>query len=110
MPALLRIVLARSLAVLAAVTTTLLVAPSLPAASTQPEYPTVRREVAVQFPRDHGAHPAYRTEWWYVTGWVRDEEGYERGIQITFFRNRPGSPSRIPARLRQGNSCSRMRP
>ena len=23
------------------------------------------------FPRDHGAHPAFRTEWWYVTGWLR---------------------------------------
>src|SRR6266852_5135375 len=23
---------------------------------------------AFQFPRDHGAHPAYRTEWWYFTG------------------------------------------
>ena len=41
------------------------------------------------FPRDHGAHAQYRTEWWYITGWVRDEAGDEMGVQVTFFRNRP---------------------
>ena len=45
---------------------------------------------ALVFPSDHGAHPEYRTEWWYVTGWTRDEAGIERGIQVTFFRSRPG--------------------
>lgn len=38
------------------------------------------------FPRDHGAHPDHRTEWWYVTGWLKDDEGVERGFQVTFFR------------------------
>ena len=42
------------------------------------------------FPRDHGAHPEFRTEWWYVTGWVKDAAGREWGVQVTFFRNRPG--------------------
>ena len=41
------------------------------------------------FPRDHGAHPDFRTEWWYVTGWLRSD-GVERGFQVTFFRHRPG--------------------
>src|SRR5262245_16389796 len=41
------------------------------------------------FPRDHGAHPLYRTEWWYITGWASDATGGEFGVQITFFRNRP---------------------
>ena len=45
--------------------------------------------VALVFPRDHGAHPAYRTEWWYITGWVQDQRGNDFGVQITFFRNRP---------------------
>jgi predicted secreted hydrolase len=53
------------------------------------QYPHVRAGVALQFPRDHGAHPAYRTEWWYVTGWVQSDGGNPLGIQITFFRNRP---------------------
>jgi predicted secreted hydrolase len=43
----------------------------------------------LRFPDDHGSHPAYRTEWWYLTGWIRDGEGKEYGVQITFFRNRP---------------------
>ena len=42
------------------------------------------------FPRDHGAHAQYRTEWWYITGWVGDEGGGELGVQVTFFRSRPG--------------------
>jgi predicted secreted hydrolase len=45
---------------------------------------------ALAFPRDHGSHPAFRTEWWYLTGWLRDSRGYDRGFQVTFFRNRPG--------------------
>jgi predicted secreted hydrolase len=44
---------------------------------------------ALVFARDHGSHPEFRTEWWYLTGWVRDDEG-ERGVQVTFFRSRPG--------------------
>ena len=39
-----------------------------------------------QFPRDHGAHPEYRTEWWYFTGNLADEAGARFGYQLTFFR------------------------
>ena len=45
---------------------------------------------AVELPRDHGSHPHFRTEWWYVTGWTRGDDGVERGVQVTFFRSRPG--------------------
>ena len=44
----------------------------------------------LRFPRDHGSHPEFRTEWWYVTGWVADAAGRAYGVQVTFFRNRPG--------------------
>jgi predicted secreted hydrolase len=68
----------------------------------QSSYSAVRQGVPITFPRDHGAHPTFRTEWWYITGWVRDSTGHERGIQITFFRNRPGvaesNPSAFAAR------------
>jgi predicted secreted hydrolase len=37
-------------------------------------------------PRDHGAHPDTRTEWWYVTGIVDDDDGRRYGFQITIFR------------------------
>ena len=60
-----------------------------PAGGRDPEYPAVQPGVALVFPRDHGAHPAYRTEWWYITGWVQDQRGNDFGVQITFFRNRP---------------------
>jgi predicted secreted hydrolase len=68
------------------------------------EYPAVDAKVALAFPRDHGSHPRFRTEWWYVTGWVRDGSGSEIGVQVTFFRSRPGvneaSTSRFaPAQL-----------
>lgn len=42
----------------------------------------------MQFPRDEGAHPEFRIEWWYLTGWL-DEATRPLGFQITFFRARP---------------------
>ena len=59
----------------------------LPAAAAGPEQwrqATAPREW--KFPRDHGAHPAYRTEWWYFTGNLNDGQGNAFGYQLTFFR------------------------
>lgn len=42
------------------------------------------------FPDDYGAHPDFRTEWWYVTGWLRLPDGTSIGFQSTFFRVRTG--------------------
>ncbi|MDZ4787962.1 MAG: lipocalin-like domain-containing protein [Blastochloris sp.] len=39
-----------------------------------------------QFPRDHGSHPEFQTEWWYFTGNLQDEKGRPFGYQLTFFR------------------------
>lgn len=51
----------------------------------------------LQFPRDHGSHPDFRIEWWYITGWLRDSAQRDLGFQITFFRAKPqlraGNPS-----------------
>lgn len=64
--------------------------PCLPwLSAAQAQYPDVVRGTPLSFPRDHGAHPDYRSEWWYITGWVADAAGQDLGIQITFFRNRP---------------------
>lgn len=38
------------------------------------------------FPRDHGPHPDYRTEWWYFTGNLRARDGRRFGFELTFFR------------------------
>jgi len=40
----------------------------------------------LRFPSDFGSHPDYRTEWWYVTGWLTTERGETLGFQVTFFR------------------------
>ncbi len=41
---------------------------------------------AFAFPRDHGAHPAYKSEWWYFTGHLRAKDGRRFGYELTFFR------------------------
>src|SRR5512137_644549 len=41
---------------------------------------------AWNFPHDHGAHPEYRTEWWYFTGNLKNQSGNKYGYQLTFFR------------------------
>jgi predicted secreted hydrolase len=52
-------------------------------------YPAVERGAPLRFPRDHGAHRAFRTEWWYLTAIVGPPDA-QAGVQITFFRSRPG--------------------
>lgn len=41
---------------------------------------------AWDFPRDHGAHRTFQTEWWYYTGNVADASGRRFGYQFTVFR------------------------
>ncbi len=46
------------------------------------------------FPKDLGSHPGFRTEWWYVTGWLCAADKVPTrpafGFQVTFFRTRTG--------------------
>ena len=58
-------------------------------------YPEVTPGRKLVFPRDHGAHPDYRIEWWYITGWLDGP----RGFQITFFRARPDEASDNPSQF-----------
>jgi predicted secreted hydrolase len=48
------------------------------------------------FPRDHGPHPEYATEWWYYTGNLDAQDGRHFGFQLTFFRSAlaPAAPVR----------------
>ncbi len=41
---------------------------------------------AWQFPRDHGKHADFKTEWWYFTGNLQDAQGRKFGYQFTIFR------------------------
>jgi predicted secreted hydrolase len=79
----------------------LLVVSGTPSAA-DAEFPNVVPGYSIELPRDEGSHPQFRTEWWYLTGWVESDSGEPFGFQVTFFRNRPGidedNPSRFVAR------------
>ncbi len=42
---------------------------------------------ALNFPADHGAHPDYRIEWWYLTANMTGPDGTPYGLQWTLFRS-----------------------
>ncbi|HLN48827.1 MAG TPA: lipocalin-like domain-containing protein, partial [Steroidobacteraceae bacterium] len=60
------------------------------APSAAPAYDAVTAGRTIEFPADFGSHPEFRTEWWYVTGWLTTHAGETLGFQITFFRTNPG--------------------
>jgi predicted secreted hydrolase len=61
-----------------------------PPARSDVRYAGVQLGTTLTFPADEGADPQFRTEWWYVTGWLEDEAAQPLGFQVTFFRSRPG--------------------
>lgn len=67
-------------------------------AASSVQYGVVQAGVPLIFPRDHGAHPNYRTEWWYVTGAVNTSTGLS-GFQLTFFRVRTGAAEQLQSPL-----------
>jgi predicted secreted hydrolase len=53
-----------------------------------------------EFPRDHGPHPDFRHEWWYVTGNLDSDTGERFGFELTVFRVglvAPSGKSRVGA-------------
>jgi len=68
----------------------LLLALSLPLCAD--DYLSVTGPCNFQFPADHGAHPGYRTEWWYYTGNLYSAQGRRFGFQLTFFRSQISPP------------------
>jgi len=65
-------------------------------------YAPVTAGRSIAFPADYGSHPEFRTEWWYVTGWLKTSGGESLGFQVTFFRTKPAideaNPSDLTAR------------
>jgi predicted secreted hydrolase len=56
-------------------------------ATTPDGFAVARPGYRFAFPKDHGSHPAFRTEWWYFTGHLWTTDGKRRfGYQLTFFR------------------------
>ncbi|TFZ04225.1 lipocalin-like domain-containing protein [Ramlibacter rhizophilus] len=69
----------------------------LAGAAARPAWALPPRQLA--FPRDHGAHPGFRTEWWYITGHLRAGTGRDFGFQVTFFRTRVDAAQAIESRF-----------
>lgn len=63
----------------------------------QVSYAPVTSGHPLQFPADLGSHPQFRTEWWYVTGWLTTAAGESLGFQVTFFRTKPDIDSNNPS-------------
>lgn len=64
------------------------------------EFAAARPDYRIAFPRDHGSHPQFRIEWWYVTGWLRTSGQPDSGFQLTFFRAKPRPQPDNPSRFR----------
>jgi len=54
--------------------------------SDDPRFPKAIEPRAFGFPEDHGPHPDYRNEWWYITGNLDDSSGRRFGYELTIFR------------------------
>ncbi|SDL49353.1 Predicted secreted hydrolase [Modicisalibacter muralis] len=51
--------------------------------------------IELRFPQDHGPHPDYRIEWWYLTANLRGEDGRPFGVQWTLFRQALAPPTAL---------------
>jgi predicted secreted hydrolase len=63
------------------------------------QFATVDPQYSLQFPQDHGSHPDFRTEWWYITAWLSLPDSTPLGMQITFFRSATGYSSKTTSRF-----------
>lgn len=56
------------------------------------EFVPARPGYVYAFPRDHGSHEQFQTEWWYFTGHLSSTNGRRFGYELTFFRRGIDSP------------------
>jgi predicted secreted hydrolase len=69
------------------------------ATAAAPQFTPVTPDKPITFPADYGAHPGFRTEWWYATGWLQTPGKQALGFQITFFRSATGHDPANPSRF-----------
>lgn len=62
-----------------------------------PDFAVVTPGHPIALPQDSGAHDAFRTEWWYATGWLTTPDKQPLGFQITFFRSATGHDAADPS-------------
>jgi len=55
--------------------------------TTAGDFANPSRDTVLQFPADHGAHPTFRIEWWYLTANLTGPDGVAYGLQWTLFRS-----------------------
>ena len=63
------------------------------------DYLAITGPCNLTFPKDHGLHAGYRTEWWYYTGNLQANSGAQYGYQLTLFRSQispPGAERKWP--------------
>ena len=60
-------------------------------------YVQARPGRVLDFPRDHGAHPDFRIEWWYLTANLQGADGRDYGAQWTLFRSAVRPPGSLAA-------------
>jgi len=75
--------------------------------SAQPGFALADTPHRFEFPQDHGPHPAFRHEWWYLTGQLRAADGEHFGFELTFFRLGLAPPAAAAAAA--GSSAWRTR-
>jgi predicted secreted hydrolase len=77
----------------------------LPLVASGADWQRVTAPPRLEFPADHGPHPAFLTEWWYTTGRLTAEDGTQTGYQLVFFRRgvdpAPRQPGQSALRPRQ---------
>ncbi|HEX7879634.1 MAG TPA: lipocalin-like domain-containing protein [Candidatus Eisenbacteria bacterium] len=66
--------------------------PALAFATSAPGFTPVLEPRTWSFPRDHGSHPGFQTEWWYWTGHL-EARGHRYGYEVVFFRRVPPRPT-----------------
>lgn len=76
----------------AAIVCLVMAAPVCPQQSTGDGFAIPHTGRQFTFPRDHGSHPEFRTEWWYITGHLDAKDGRRFGFQVTFFRQGTRQP------------------
>ncbi len=69
------------------------------AQAAEPVFAPVLPGTAITLPQDTGAHPDYRSEWWYVTGWIETADARPLGFQVTFFRSATGHAPANPSKF-----------
>jgi predicted secreted hydrolase len=70
---------------------------STPVSAADTAFAPVTPGHSLTLPADTGSHPAFRTEWWYATGWLNTPGGKPLGFQITFFRSATGHDASDPS-------------